>query len=183
MNSKIESLKQALESANQFVSEVSKDARARVSDVETMLQSTWDEAFDANQDLQTALKALDESKALTSVDGDDWYHRWTRYQAPESFDLEAFKAYLDDRCVYYDPKHHALTTTEGSALIVDDEGHVYDQDAGKVVVKPELYETVAERNALIEAYMQRSGCFPRVIKVNRYGEPFGYVNTKSKGEE
>lgn len=179
---KIQELNTALNSAKEYVAEVSKDANARVADIERMIQSTYNEAFDADKDLQKALQDLESTRQLTSVEGDDWYHRWVRYYAPESFDLEALKAYLDERHVYYDPKANALTTAEGPCIIIDDEGDVYDQDAGKVIVDRKAYETASERNALIEAYMERTGCFPSVIKVDRYGEPFGYVNTQSKAE-
>jgi hypothetical protein len=160
--------------------------RARVLKAE--LKAEYAKAFKRNATLKTALSALECSTQLTSVPHDEYYHRFVRVDLSKVVDLQdadaknALEEYLEDHSTCVDFEHSALTTCEGPSLIIDDEGDVYDQDSSKIAVKNTEYENTTERNALIEAWMERTGYYPSVIKVDRYGEPIGYVNTASKSK-
>jgi len=83
-------------------------------------------------------------------------------------------------CVDADFGNDCITTSIGPCIVIDNDGGVYDQDAAKVIVKKTDYETDEERNALIEAWMEKSGYFPSVVRCDYYGNPLGYVSTKEK---
>jgi len=128
-------------------------------------------------------KQLDESRDLTQVEHDDFFHRWTRFDfsqlvdTTDNFQTELLGEYLREQYgIEADFKNDAASTCEGPALIIGDDGDVYDQDSGKTVVKRGEYSTREELFELIETWMERVGYFPSVIRVDRHGNA-SYVNT------
>lgn len=178
MNTKLNELNTALKSAVEYVDEVSKHARERVADVERMIQETWNEMFNADKKLQAALTELESTKQLTGIDHDEFLHQWVRYTPKEGYSVEALQRYLEENCINFDPKNDCLTTSIGPCLIIDSEGDVYDQDSAKTIIRASQYETVEQRDALISAWMQKNGYFPSVVKADRYGNDFRYVNVE-----
>jgi hypothetical protein len=180
----IKSIQQQLVVLESEISTATAPIMERANTLKAALQAEFEKRFEKNRKLQKALKELDSSKQLTEMPNDEYYHRWVRFEDLVQYkDHDAKQAliqYLDERCIYADFEHHCLTTSEGPALIIDDDGDCFDQDSGKVVVAASAYENTAERNALIEAWMEKSGYFPSVIQVDRYGSPLGYVNTQAK---
>jgi hypothetical protein len=143
--------------------------------------------------LQTKIKAmiiaLESSKELTQVENDEYFARWTRVDfsnlidLKDSFQKELLERYFqDEHCANLNFKDSVLTTSEGPAIVINEDGDVYDQDSGKFIVHKGNYETDVERNALIEAWMEKAGYFPSVIRCDHYGNAF-YVNTKAKEEK
>jgi len=71
--------------------------------------------------------------------------------------------------------------SEGPCILVNEQGDVLDQDSGKWIIDKNDYQTAEERNGLIEAWMEKSGYFPSVIQLGRYGA-LHYIDTKAKTE-
>lgn len=169
-----------------------KDVNEKIDFFENRIKDDFTEAFCVNEGLQAALKKLENTNDLTSVENDDFLHQWVRFNIysvlpdkekdPDLFALalDALEAYVQDQgCVYLDGKNECLTACIGPSIIINDEGDVLDQDSGKWFIKKSEYSTSDERNNLIEAYMERTGCFPWVVKEGRYGY-VRVVSTKSK---
>ena len=186
----INEIRTALVECEFQLTEVGKPIMERAATLKLKLSEAYKAGFDADEVLQSGLKALEASKALTSVPHDEFYHRWVRVDLNHLIDaadakntaetLDQLGNYLADHAAYFDAEHSTLTTCEGPALIINDDGDAYDQDSGKIVVNHTDYTTTAGRNRLIETWMLANGYFPSVIKVDRYGEPVGYVNTQSR---
>ncbi len=143
-----------------------------------------------SEDFQAKIKALDDalsqSQDLTDVPNDEFVHRWVRFDAStlivaeSKLERELLKEYLQDNySIELDLDNDVAHTAEGPVIAINDDGDVLDQDSGQWIVSRKDYETIAERNRLIEAYMERTGYFPSVVKFGRYGVE-GYVNTQAK---
>jgi len=127
--------------------------------------------------------SLDSSKELTGVPHDEYFHRWARadlsklIDTNDEFQCELLKEYLaDNYCIDVDFENDCVTTAEGPCLLINHEGDILDQDSGKWVISKRDYETEEERNALIEAHMEKTGYFPSVISVDYHGNAY-YVST------
>lgn len=174
----ITKLKKKLDVIEAELVEASKPFNEQIDTLKVQIQAEHNKAFDNDKTLQQALIQLETTSQLTSIPNDEWYHRWVRYSIPETFDRVAFESYLDDRCVQVDFENSTLHSAEGPCMIINDDGIVYDQDSHKTVCTSSDYETITERNALIEQYMERYGYYPSVVLVDRYGEPIGYADTQ-----
>lgn len=132
------------------------------------------------------VKALDDSKELTGVGYDEYYHRYARADVTKLINTESeleqelLEEYLQDvHCIYVDYQNDCITTSEGPCILINHDGDVLDQDSGKWFISKKDYETEEERNKLIEAYMEKTGCFPSVIEVDYHGNAF-YRSTISQ---
>jgi hypothetical protein len=128
---------------------------------------------------------VETSKELTQVENDEWLHQWIRADFSDlglmtDFLKGLFAEYMqENHYVSVDFKNSVLTYSVGPALIINDQGDVYDQDSGQWPIKRTDYETKAELNSLIEAHMEKTGHFPSVIRMDRHGNAY-YVNTQEK---
>lgn len=131
--------------------------------------------------------ALDASRELTEVTYDEFFHRWTRVDFSKLIDIDnqlqrdLLEEYLSTEYIFHaDFKNQCLTTSEGPCILINESGDVLDQDSGKWIISQDQYETVEERDAAIESWMDRTGYFPSVIYSDRYGNA-GYVRLTSVG--
>lgn len=100
-----------------------------------------------------------------------WYRMPSLSEFAEEPTREYFESYLTaSACIRsIDFENDAVTCSEGGAFVINDDGDVYDTDSGKFFVSRDEYETDAERNALIEEHMERTGYFPGVFSSDRHG--------------
>lgn len=154
------------------------------SATEIELQEAYNEVFNAMPLLSEVVTKLEESREYT-WDGEE-IARWIRFDASDFQDCgEYFRAYMRDvHCTDVHFEHDALTMRVGPSIVIDDDGDVYDQDSGKFIVSKSDYTADGEkdyvkRNALIEAYMERTGYFPGVFESDRHGN-MSKIDTKSK---
>lgn len=92
---------------------------------------------------------------------------------------EFFEEYIgDNHCAYIDWDNRSIYYLNHGDIIINDEGDVLDSDSGKWIIKRDDYrdddgnEDESKRNQLIEAYMERTGCYPGVFSVDRHGNIF-----------
>ena len=142
------------------------------------------EAPERKQLVEQLEKQLNESRDLTQVQYDDYLHRWIRFDFTQLADIqddeflrELLGDYLREQyCIDADFKNDAASMSEGPALIIGDDGDVYDQDSQKTVIKRTEYDSRETLFALIESWMERGGYYPSVIRIDRHGNAY-YVNT------
>lgn len=144
--------------------------------------------------IEDAQLKLESSKYLTCVENDhEFFHQYIRFDFSDIIDTdsdlqkELLVSFLEQNDFFMQPdfKNDCLTMSIGPCIVIDqDSGDVYDQDAGKTILYGRRrslsydYETESERNEKIEKYMEKTGYFPSVVLVDRYGSPIRYVNTK-----
>ena len=136
------------------------------------------------KEVDAIVNALEVSRELTQVEGDEYIHSWTRVDFSTLIDVESeheqellAEYFQEHHFIYVDFKNDAVTQCIGPCLVINDDGDVLDQDSGKWVINRQDYESIAERNNLIEEYMDKTGYFPSVVQEGRYGVQ-GYVNTQ-----
>jgi hypothetical protein len=155
-----------------------------ISALEAELQTALNVAFDDCGELQKAIADVQNSNEY-GTDGNEIY-RWLRFDLSDfSDDREYLETYLRDHFVHADFENDALMYYIGPQLIINDDGDVYDEDSGKIIIT----ETACAdddgaycekvRNALIENWMEKTGYFPGVFSVDRHGNVF-LVNTQAK---
>lgn len=147
--------------------------------------------FDSNSQLKNKLKAyidqLESTTDLSNIPYDEYVHRWIRFDASEFIDtsmplqVSAFTEYLQENYfAYLDFKDGILSMSEGPCILINDYGDVLDQDSGQWFLSKNSYgEDLAERNRLIEKYMETRGYFPSVVYCDHYGN-ISYVDTKKE---
>lgn len=152
-------------------------SQMEVTALKNRARAIFSAELEAKQDIINKMtQALDSTEELTTVRNDEYYHRWIRADFSQLIDTddelqrELLEEYFsDNHCAYVDFENDCLTTAEGPCILINHDGDVLDQDSGKWFISKNDYETVEERNALIEAYMEKSGCFPSVISVDYHG--------------
>ncbi len=134
--------------------------------------------------LAECIAELEASKNLTFDVNDEWPRRWVRFDARRFIDVdnelerETFRDYLQDE--YFtdvDFKNECISMSDGPCIMINEDGDVLDQDSGKWIISKTDYQSVDERNKLIEEYMERAGYFPSVVSCDHYGN-MHYVSTK-----
>jgi len=127
------------------------------------------------------VESLGNSRELTTVPYDDSFHAWIRVDlsllidTKDKLERELLKEYFDLEFIGIDFENDCITTSEGPCIVINHEGDVLDQDSNKWFISKRDYETVESRNKLIEAYMEKSGYFPSIVKCDYYGNP-SYAN-------
>jgi len=142
------------------------------------------------KEVNALIGALNLSKDITWIESDhDFVHRWVRFDFSQLIDTkndmerELLTEYLsDNHYIECDFKNEVASTCEGYCLVINEDGDVLDQDSGKWVISKRDYESKQELFQLIEAYMERTSCYPSVIRSDRYGN-VSYVNTQNQGSE
>lgn len=142
------------------------------------------------KEVDALVAALDLSKDIAWVESDsDFVHRWIRFDFSTLIDpkddteRELLKEYLaDNHHINCDFENDVASTNEGYCLVINEDGDVLNQDSGKWVISKRDYESKQELFQLIEAYMERTGYYPSVIRSDRHGNVC-YVNTQNQGSE
>ena len=141
--------------------------------------------FSADKELKAALAAVEfNSKQQFGLDENGDLYAWARYVPKQEYRdnkaiLSLLEDYIDNEGYRFDIKNDALINFQGECITINEDGDVFD--ASKCIIERSDYSTEAERNALIEAHMEQTGCYPGVFKVSRYGN-VQLVNTQPKGK-
>jgi len=183
----IEELNQALEST-----------MGNVGAIKLKLQKEYNKYFDSNQELQKVL-ANAESATEYQLDEMGEIESWFRANILEDFSdcREYFENYLSEtNCMRVDWVNSCLLNSQGDSLIIQDDCR-HRRDNGvwfghKQVISQSDYWSEEEylnntsgeidtekRNQLIEQYMEKTGYFLGVFRVDRNGNVF-LVNTQKK---
>ncbi len=178
MNSKIKSLNIQLNLVAQ-----------NAAGIEMELQKAWNGVFDDMAILRDAVIKLQSSDEYSLGEYNEIVS-WIRFDTSSFKDCQMyFVEYMrDTHCVEVDFKNDTLQISHGDDCIViqDDTGHDNCVWSGqKVVIQESEYldekgkVDEAKRNALIEAYMERTGYFPGVFRLDSYGN-VSSINTLAK---
>lgn len=163
MNNKINALNQKLGGCLEVQAET-----------EVELQTAWNEVFKDLTVIKDAVSLLEQSKEYV-WDKHGEIVTWVRFDLkPFANNRSYFASYMrEEYYVEVDYDSDTLTQSVGTYIIVNDEG-VYDSDSQKTILKPGDYRDedgktdIVARNALIEKYMESSGCYPGVFKSDYY---------------
>ena len=173
---KLNELKNKIDSLNKSNSETIEALKNEALEI-------FSKQLNKNKDLMTLISKAQDSKDLTQVEYDEFFHTYIRADFSKFIDLknnfekELFSEYMQENhfcCV--DFKNDCISTAIGPCIIINEDGDILDQDSGKWIISKKEYDSTEKRNEMIEAYMTKSGCFPSVIKCDRHGNAF-FVNT------
>lgn len=174
------------------IDSVQANSRIQTHDLEVKALNLFSEMLDKSPLKSEALKkmlvAVENSPELTNLLNDDWYAQFARVDfsllidTKDKFQRELLQNYLEsNHHMGVDFDNDCLTLSIGPAIIINDQGDVLDQETGKWIIKKSDYIDEADLYAQIEAYMEKTGCFPSVVEADYYGNPT-YVNTNVKKE-
>jgi hypothetical protein len=161
--------------------------QGQVYDTKAQLQSEFNKVFDKMPELQAAISQVQDSQEY-SFDSLGEVVSWLRFDfSPFSDCLDYLQGYLSEtHCIYTDLNNDCLTYSQGESIVVqDDAGRdngVYLAD--KCIINESEYKNDGEvdetkRNALIEAYMEKTGYFPGVFRCDRGGRVYSVKTLKS----
>lgn len=151
MNSKIKEL-------NRKLADIQGDASA----IETELQQEWNNVFKDNTRLRDNVALLEQSSEY-SFDKYGEIVSWRRFADLSDYRECAtyLENYLNDRGVGIDWENDCLTYNLTPCIVINDDGDVYDQDSGKLILDVTEYKDddgnldEGKRNTLIETWMER----------------------------
>lgn len=86
----------------------------------------------------------------------------------ESLFLELFDEYLMENCSHVKREINKLYVDVGASIIIEVDnknGKIIDQESGKIIATSKDYNDTIERNALIEQWMEKNGCYPGVFEL------------------
>jgi len=177
MNKTIKALNKKLDSA-----------KADIGEIEAKLQLAWDKIFVKNKAIKEAVIKVESSQEYGYNGIYEEIYSWVRFDAADFKDSKVFfKNYMREyHFIEVDFDNDALMLNLGPNIIVCDDGSVYDQDARKTILTKDDYRDddgqldYDRRNALIEKYMEETGCFPGVFSMDRYGNVFPVKTQKEK---
>ena len=172
-----------IKALNKKLKQVNGDA----CEIEMQLQAAWNEVFEKSQVIQDAVSKLESSHDFT-FDQFGEIASYIRFNDLSDFRecRDYFETYMQEsHFVGIDWDNDCLLYSQGpeNITIQDDTWHDNGVWFGhKLIIKESEYKADGEvdetkRNALIEAYMERTGYFPGVFRVDSYGNVF-LVNTK-----
>lgn len=158
----------------------------KAAEIETKLQAAWDKVFEKNAEINKAIVGVQASQEYT-WDNYGEISQYIRFYANDFKECrEYLKTYLrESHYMEIDFQADTLSYWQGFSIVINDDGDVYDQDGDKFFLKKSDYRNedgdldIERRNELIEAYMEKTGCFPGVFSIDRYGNVF-CVNTQNK---
>lgn len=175
-------MNKTIERLNAQLAKVSSNA----ADIEIQLQTAWDKVFNKNKALKKAIQEVESSNE----------YAWNKYGEIVSWirfdhaDFDKCREYLktwlrENHYVEVDFANDALMYAVGTSIVINDDGDVYDQDGDKFFIKKNDYRDengeldIEKRNELIEAYMEKTGCYPGVFSSDRHGNVFS-ISTVAK---
>lgn len=185
-------MKNNIHTLKKTISELNKKHVETLQPIENLLQQAYNTLFDDMSVWKNAYSRLEQSNDYTTDQFDGWPCQWIRCEELSKLDeddREYFKTWLDETycAVDIDWNNECLVMRNGPAIIIDENGDVYDQDSRKRIIERNEYLDEAnhvdkdKRNQLIEDYMKRTGYFPGVFTMDKYGNVYP-VNTQKKGE-
>jgi hypothetical protein len=161
------------------------------TNVKRVLYSEAMEVMDAklkgNEKLKELIQKLESSRDLTNEC--EFPARFIRFNPGEfidvknEFEREVFETYLSDS--YFarvDFHNDCLVMEDGPCIIINEDGDVLDQDSGKWIISKTEYATKRELFSLINAWTEKSGYFPSIVRADRYGNLF-YVDANSENSD
>lgn len=171
---KIKSLKVQLD-------KIQADAKAATLPVQVALEKEFDAVYGASKELKAAIDAVESSVKYAFNECGDLM-RWNSVESLDALsqgDLDQLDRYLSDQGITLDRVNSCLMVFEGDFIAIDDEGEIALNECGRwtSIAKASDYATTAERNALIEAFMESKEYYPTVIVMDRYGNARA-VNTQ-----
>ena len=153
------------------------DANGYIDSIEAELQKEWNKVFEQLPQLTDTVSMVENSRDYCwDMHGE--IVSWLRFYPKEFLDCkEYFKVYMrENHCIEVDFQNDALMYSQGPCIVINNDGDVLDQDGDKWFIKKNDYldeETgkfdISKRNELIEAYMEKTGCFPGVFESDYYG--------------
>lgn len=171
---------------------VKRDGREKASKVEAELTKALEAQYSDWQALHKALGILDSEDGVEYEGREDGIYCFTRFDlsdVPER-EREYLDSYLMNLCatpdweneclmLYLGDDHYTIQDDtrmdngvwQGHKLVIDESE--YKDDDGDGDVNEEI------RNELIEAHMEKEGCFPGVFRVTRYGDIYPVKTTKA----
>lgn len=159
------------------------DFNAKTVPVRQALELEWDKIFTESVDVIKAIESLENSREYAFNEIGDLM-RWVRIdvKALSQGNVEQLERYFSNEGLTLDVKNECLMALDGGYIGIDAEtGDIWSNDCGRTesIASGSDYETIEERNALIEAYMERTGVYPTVVMVGRYRDAT-LVNTTKK---
>jgi len=156
------------------------------ANVEAKLYEAFIESYKTDQNLQDAILVTDLSNDYR-LDQYGEIVRVTSISLPtDPVAKQAFSDYLSEHCIYVDWDAELLCMSEGDALTIQTDTR---RDNGvymshKCVIPESEYKVDGEvcettRNALIEDYMEKTGYYPGVFRIDYDGNVYP-VNTQKK---
>jgi hypothetical protein len=174
MTKKILKLKEKYDQVLKTTSEMRANAEAK-------LQAELDEVFAKDEELNQAFIDAEGSTEFAN-DGCGIY-TWIRYDIPDKYKEYGhyLSNYVSEQGFNLDLQYGALYLYQGECIIINVEGDIFLADDGrsKVIIHHNEYGTKAERNKLIEEWMEKEGYFPAVLYQGYYGD-LHLVNTQTK---
>lgn len=146
-------------------------------DIEKKLQCEYDKVFDKNKVLKEAIAAVNDSKEYSTNDCGDIVS-WIRF---DFTDFEHCKEYLlnylrDGHYIDCDFTNDTLMLSHGNDNLIIQDDTRHDNGVwcnGKCVIDESEYKDDGEvdedkRKELIEAYMQKTGFYPGVFRIDQH---------------
>jgi hypothetical protein len=169
----------------------------RKTAIESEIQLILNKKFDANKTLQKAINKLNKDPEGYMYNEEHDIDAWVRFSTKdlEKNDVPYFQAYLDDTaekhgCSYYfDGKNDLLLSGQGFDNYVIQSGYCRGDhgvwQGHKLVIEASEYTedrqvNVSKRNQLIEAHMEKTGCFPGVFEMSTDYNDLKFVNTQPR---
>ena len=154
--------------------------KASRSVIESAIQECYNAIFPKYYKVLTTLESrLYNSTQYCRIDGD--YYQCSPFDPLVVVPVEDTRyliVYLTDRLgISLNVEDKLALRFLGGIIAIDDRGDVYDTESHKQIVSHFNYATVGERNKQIEAYMEKSGCYPGVYQLDHYGDIVCCVNT------
>ena len=156
--------------------------------IRVKLQIEYSKYFDS---LKPLVKELNNAECSSEyqMGPDGEIESWFRVSMLADFEecREYFETWISDRHFRIDWDNDCFLYSQGECIVIQDDTR-RDNGVwlnGKVIVAESYYRdedtrevNEAERNRLIEAYMEREGYYPGVFRVTQYGDVFP-VDTKA----
>lgn len=159
---------ESIELLHEMIKQAKNRAAKELGKYKNRLQELYNKQFDDWKELQDALKALEASEKYGTNEYGEIY-AWVRFDEEVSEDeKEYLDTYVQEHGFSIDFKNEALMSFQGECIGIDEDGDVFD--GRKCIIERREYKTDDERNELIEKYMERTGCFPGVFEISRYGD-------------
>ena len=161
---------------------------SKVDAYHKQLKKEFDKVFDNDKALQ---KAINDSESASEYGNDSsGIYSWFRFSGLSEFKDDAkefLDEYLSDLGIQVDWDNECLMHYQGESLVIQDDTR---HDNGiwlecKLIIPESEYKIEGEvnetlRNKLIEEYMEKTGFYPGVFRVDYYGNVFS-VNTLKGG--
>ncbi len=161
--------------------------------IEMQLQAEYNKVFKDSQEIKELIAQLEQSNKYT-LDEYGEIESFVRVRLNDYTDCSQYLAeYLSDcHCIQVDFDNQVLTSSQGESITIQDDSRRKTDNGIWLNSKQIINETAyldddnevdeVKRNELIEAYMERTGYFPGVFRVDYYGN-VSLVNTNKNSQK